>query len=76
MTLRLLLCTLGLALAACGSHVRTGESTLPSSSSSYELCSDPEFQCTPASLPSADERPIQVDTNMSAPASARAGTLS
>lgn len=72
---RLLLCTLALALAACGSHVRTGESTLPSSSS-YELCSDPQFECTPASLPSADEQPIRVDTNMSAPVSARAVALS
>ncbi len=72
---RLLLCTLALALAACGSHVRSGESTLPSSSS-YELCSDPEFQCTPASLPSDEEQPIRIDTNMSAPASARAVALS
>jgi hypothetical protein len=55
--------------------VRSGESTLPSSSS-YELCSDPEFSCTPASMPSGDERPIRIDTNMSAPVSARAVALS
>jgi hypothetical protein len=71
---RLLLCTLALAPAACATQMRTGESTLPSSS--YELCSDPEFQCTPASLPVDGARPIQVDTNMSAPASARAIALS
>lgn len=67
---RLFACTLALALAACATPGRSTTSTTPSSSSThYELCSDPQFDCTPASAfeaPAATQ-PIQIDTNLASP---------
>lgn len=69
---RLCLGTLALALAACATPGRTHESTTPSGH--YELCSDPQFECTPASTFEAPavEQPIRIDTNLVAPRRASA----
>ncbi len=67
-TARLFSCTLALAFAACAAPGRAHELTLPSSTH-YQLCSDPQFECTPASVtmePTA-EQPIRVDINLASP---------
>ncbi|MBL0216240.1 MAG: hypothetical protein IPQ07_20440 [Myxococcales bacterium] len=69
---RLVVCTIALALAACATPGRTTAPTTPSSR--YELCSDPQFECTPASAfegPAATQ-PIQIDTNLASPRRAAA----
>ncbi|CAN5920871.1 hypothetical protein BH11MYX3_BH11MYX3_43610 [soil metagenome] len=69
-TARLFGCTLALAFGACAAPGRAHEPTLPSGAH-YELCSDPQFECTPASATRSIERsleqPIQVDTNLASP---------
>ena len=69
---RLLVCTIALAASACATHVRAAQPT--TAPAHYNLCSDPSFECVPATQPAAAERAIQVDTNLTAPASATAQT--
>ncbi len=59
---RLLCCTL--AFAGCATSGSAQAPRLPVRS---QLCRDHGFQCMPASLPSASERPIQIDTNLASP---------
>ena len=61
---RRICCSLALALAACATPGRAHAPAAPR----FELCSDPQFQCAPATaVPERDARPIQVDTNFAAP---------
>ncbi len=65
---RLFCCTFALAVAACATPGVAREPTLPTTSR-YQLCSDPQFECTPASatMAPAAELPIRVDTNFASP---------
>ncbi len=66
-TTRLFGCTLALSVAACAAPGRAHEPTLPSTNH-YQLCSDPQFECAPASATMAPaEQPIRVDTNLASP---------
>jgi len=66
-----------LALSACAAPgLNHPTATTPST---YRLCADPQFEsmCTPASLETdaSEPAPIQIDTNLHAPAAKRTASL-
>jgi hypothetical protein len=65
--IRLLVCTIALATSACATHARAA---MPIAPAQYNLCADPDFPCARETV----ERPVQVDTNLTAPRTTSAQT--